>query len=132
MRRVTPRECYRSRMSSRNQGQPPRTPLLITNADLQPSELAPSSSALLAELIPKYLDPEGYAVVLGAVDQTTQLLEKQWGHSKLPPSLAELTSSPIHWIWKGWEDRSCSSCQDFDSYYSRSKLVEVERCRTIS
>jgi len=47
---------------------------------IKPSELAPSSSALLAELIPKYLDPEGYAVVLGAIDQTTKLLEKQWGH----------------------------------------------------
>jgi aldehyde dehydrogenase (NAD+) len=56
----------------------------VLTADSQPSELAPSSSALLAELIPRYLDPEGYAVVLGAVDQTTQLLEKQWGHSKLP------------------------------------------------
>ena len=76
-------------MSSRNQGQPPHNPLSIINADLQPSELAPSSSALLAELIPKYLDPEGYAVVLGAVDQTTQLLEKQWGHSKLPSSVSE-------------------------------------------
>ena len=70
-------------MSSRNQGQPTPPPLSITEANIKPSELAPSSSALLAELIPKYLDPEGYAVVLGAVDQTTQLLEKPWGHSEL-------------------------------------------------
>jgi len=122
MRHLTPRECYRSRMSSRNQGQPPRTPLSMTNADLQPSELAPSSSALLAELIPKYLDPEGYAVVLGAVDQTTQLLEKQWGHSKLPSFVVELTSSPLHWIWESWEDCSCRCRQDFDSHHFRGKL----------
>jgi hypothetical protein len=86
MRPLTPGKRHRSRMSSRNQGQPlSYPPLSMTEADdIQPSELAPSSSALLAELIPKYLDPEGYAVVLGAVDQTAQLLEKQWGHSKLP------------------------------------------------
>ncbi len=47
----------------------------------QPSELAPASSALLAELIPRYLDPEAYAVVLGGIPQATRLLEKPWGHS---------------------------------------------------
>jgi aldehyde dehydrogenase (NAD+) len=98
--------------------------LSLTEADdIQPSELAPSSSALLAELIPKYLDPEGYAVVLGAVDQTTQLLEKQWGHSELPFPLAELTSSPLYWIWKGRKDCSCRCCQDFDSHYFGGKLA---------
>ncbi|WWC64986.1 uncharacterized protein I303_107600 [Kwoniella dejecticola CBS 10117] len=49
-------------------------------AVLKVSEHAPSSSALLAELLPRYLDPEGYAVVLGAVDESTRLLEKPWGH----------------------------------------------------
>jgi len=80
--------------------------------NVQPSELAPSSSALLAELIPKYLDPEGYAVVLGAIDQTTKLLEKQWGHSKLiqTHSLLELMRSPFHRIWKSWKDRRCCCC----------------------
>ena len=48
---------------------------------IQPSELAPTSSALLAELLPQYLDTEGYAVILGAIDETTALLEKPWGHS---------------------------------------------------
>nr|XP_019007737.1 aldehyde dehydrogenase (NAD+) [Kwoniella pini CBS 10737]OCF46518.1 aldehyde dehydrogenase (NAD+) [Kwoniella pini CBS 10737] len=49
-------------------------------AVLKVSEHAPSSSALLAELLPRYLDPEGYAVVLGAVEESTKLLEKPWGH----------------------------------------------------
>ncbi|WWC92528.1 uncharacterized protein L201_007487 [Kwoniella dendrophila CBS 6074] len=49
-------------------------------AVLKVSEHAPSSSALLAELLPRYLDPEGYSVVTGAVDETTRLLEKPWGH----------------------------------------------------
>ncbi|KAK4689661.1 hypothetical protein P7C73_g451, partial [Tremellales sp. Uapishka_1] len=41
---------------------------------------SPATSALMASLIPKYLDPEGYAVVLGEVECTTKLLEKPWGH----------------------------------------------------
>lgn len=52
----------------------------------QPSELAPASAALIAELIPKYLDPEAYAVVMGGVVQTTKLLEKEWGHSQYTSS----------------------------------------------
>ena len=50
---------------------------------MQPSELAPVSSALLAELLPKYLDPEAYAVINGAVEHTTKLMELQWGHGTL-------------------------------------------------
>ncbi|ORY28000.1 Aldehyde/histidinol dehydrogenase [Naematelia encephala] len=49
-------------------------------AVIKPSELAPSSSALLAQLVPQYLDPEAYAVVLGQVEQTTELLQRKWGH----------------------------------------------------
>lgn len=45
------------------------------------SEHSPASAALMEELIPRYLDPEAYAVVNGGVDQTTVLLQKQWGHS---------------------------------------------------
>lgn len=47
---------------------------------IKPSELAPATSAVLAELIPKYLDPDAVAVVEGAVDVTTELLEQQWDH----------------------------------------------------
>lgn len=49
----------------------------------QPSELAPAVGALLAQLIPQYLDPEAYAVVLGGIEPTTALLKKQWGHGEL-------------------------------------------------
>ncbi|KAJ7889024.1 aldehyde dehydrogenase [Mycena leptocephala] len=44
------------------------------------SEIAPHYAELLAELFPKYLDPNAYRVVLGAVPETTKLLELQWDH----------------------------------------------------
>jgi aldehyde dehydrogenase (NAD+) len=43
-------------------------------AVLKPSELAPSTSRLMAELVPLHLDPEAVAVVEGGVDVTTELL----------------------------------------------------------
>ena len=36
----------------------------------------------MAELLPRYLDPEAYAIVLGDVPQVSNLLERQWGHSE--------------------------------------------------
>ena len=68
---------------------------------LKPSELTPASSALMADLVPKYLDPELYAVINGRIPETTkasfpyfggpntpiitslQILELQWDHSLL-------------------------------------------------
>ena len=68
---------------------------------LKPSELTPAFSALIAELVPKYLDPELYAIINGAIPETTkvgyslaghqinplqsplQVLEFQWDHSLL-------------------------------------------------
>ena len=68
---------------------------------LKPSELTPAFSALIAELVPKYLDPALYAVVNGGIPETTnegfspyglsnkpilislQVLELQWDHSLL-------------------------------------------------
>jgi len=47
---------------------------------LKPSELTPAFSALLADLVPKYLDPELYAVVNGGIPETTKILELQWDH----------------------------------------------------
>lgn len=44
------------------------------------SEHAPATAALFAELLPRYLDPDGYAVVLGGPEASTQLLKKRWGH----------------------------------------------------
>jgi aldehyde dehydrogenase (NAD+)/aldehyde dehydrogenase (NAD(P)+) len=47
---------------------------------LKPSELTPAFSALIAELVPKYLDPELYAVVNGGIAEATKVLELQWDH----------------------------------------------------
>ncbi|KAI0944972.1 hypothetical protein AcV7_001631 [Taiwanofungus camphoratus] len=44
------------------------------------SELAPASAQILADLLPKYLDPEAYAFVNGAVPETTHLLDLRWDH----------------------------------------------------
>ncbi len=49
-------------------------------AVIKPSELAPASAYVLAKLIPKYMDPEAFSVVLGAVPETTALLEQKWDH----------------------------------------------------
>ncbi|KAI0353663.1 aldehyde dehydrogenase [Trametes cingulata] len=49
-------------------------------AVLKPSEQTPATSQLMAELVPKYLDPELYHVVNGGVPETTKLLELQWDH----------------------------------------------------
>ncbi|KAK4049060.1 Hexadecenal dehydrogenase [Microbotryomycetes sp. JL201] len=48
-------------------------------AIIKPSELAPNTAALLAELVPKYLD-DCVKVVNGAVDQTTALLKLKFDH----------------------------------------------------
>lgn len=40
---------------------------------LKPSEMTPAFSALLANLLPKYLDPELYSVINGAVPETTKV-----------------------------------------------------------
>ncbi len=46
----------------------------------KPSEIAPATSAALARLIPRYLDPEAVVVVEGGVPETTALLEQRWDH----------------------------------------------------
>jgi aldehyde dehydrogenase (NAD+) len=47
---------------------------------MKPSELAPATSALIAELVPRYLDQETFLVVQGGVPETTALLERRWDH----------------------------------------------------
>ncbi len=47
---------------------------------LKPSEVSSACSALLAELVPQYLDAQAIHVVEGAVDETTQLLECPFDH----------------------------------------------------
>lgn len=61
-------------------------------AIIKPAELSPASSALMARLIPLYLDPSAYAVVLGGPEISGHLLKKQWGHSGLS-TLARLALS---------------------------------------
>ncbi|KAH9177751.1 NAD-aldehyde dehydrogenase [Lactarius sanguifluus] len=66
---------------------------------LKPSELTPAFSALVAELVPKYLDPGLYAVINGAIPETTKVLELQWDHSPRVASIvltaAAKTLSPV-------------------------------------
>jgi len=49
-------------------------------AVVKPSELAPHVSSLLAEELPRFLDPECVRVVEGGVEETTSLLAEAWDH----------------------------------------------------
>ncbi|NND44921.1 MAG: aldehyde dehydrogenase family protein [Xanthomonadales bacterium] len=49
-------------------------------AVIKPSELAPATSAALAELLPRYLDPEAIAVIEGDADTASALLAQYWDH----------------------------------------------------
>jgi len=46
----------------------------------KPSELAPATSAALAHLVPRYLDPAGVGIVEGGVPEATALLAERWDH----------------------------------------------------
>lgn len=47
---------------------------------VKPSELAPATSAVLAELIPAHLDTDAVAVVEGGIPETTALLAERFDH----------------------------------------------------
>ncbi|KAG5338228.1 hypothetical protein C0989_007898 [Termitomyces sp. Mn162] len=49
-------------------------------AVIKVSEIAPNYGELLARLLPRYLDPSAYRVVLGGIPEVTRLLELQWDH----------------------------------------------------
>jgi aldehyde dehydrogenase (NAD+) len=49
-------------------------------AIVKPSELAPATSALIARHLPDYLDAECFAVVEGAVEESTALLRERFDH----------------------------------------------------
>ena len=49
-------------------------------AVLKPSEVAPYTSKTIANLVPRYLDRNAFAVVEGAVQETTALLAQRWDH----------------------------------------------------
>ena len=45
---------------------------------LKPSEIAPATSALLAKLLPEYVDNSCIKVVEGGIPETTALLAQRW------------------------------------------------------
>ncbi|GGD79129.1 aldehyde dehydrogenase family protein [Lacimicrobium alkaliphilum] len=47
---------------------------------VKPSELSPNTSALIATLLPQYLDQQAFAVVEGAVEETTEVLKQHFDH----------------------------------------------------
>jgi acyl-CoA reductase-like NAD-dependent aldehyde dehydrogenase len=47
-------------------------------AVIKPSEMCAATSALIAELVPRYMDTSAVAVVQGAVPETTALLDQHW------------------------------------------------------
>lgn len=47
---------------------------------LKPSELSAATSSLLADLIPKYMDNEAFAVYEGGVEETTALLKQRFDY----------------------------------------------------
>lgn len=49
-------------------------------AVIKPSENAPTVSALLERLVPRYLDHRAVAVVTGGADVAAELLEQKWDH----------------------------------------------------
>ena len=49
-------------------------------AVLKPSEVTQHTSAALARILPRYLDPEAFVVIEGGVPETTELLEQRFDH----------------------------------------------------
>jgi acyl-CoA reductase-like NAD-dependent aldehyde dehydrogenase len=47
-------------------------------AVLKPSEIGEATAQQTAEMVPRYLDPEAVAVVLGGIPETTALLDQKW------------------------------------------------------
>ena len=47
-------------------------------AVIKPSELAPATSTLLADMLPRYLDADAVRVVEGGIPETTALLAQPW------------------------------------------------------
>jgi acyl-CoA reductase-like NAD-dependent aldehyde dehydrogenase len=47
-------------------------------AVLKPSEIGEATAQQTADMVPKYLDPDAVAVVLGGIPETTALLDQKW------------------------------------------------------
>jgi len=68
---------------------------------VKPSELAPAAAQVMAELLPRYLDPAAVKVVLGGIPETTELLKERWGQlpsPEMPPgSTTSSTRAQARW-----------------------------------
>src|SRR6266581_2121794 len=49
-------------------------------AVIKPSEVSAATAEAIARFLPQYLDGDAFSVVLGAVPETTALLEQHWDH----------------------------------------------------
>jgi aldehyde dehydrogenase (NAD+) len=49
-------------------------------AVIKPSDMAPATATVIAQLVPEYLDTKAFSVVLGGRTETTALLEQKWDH----------------------------------------------------
>src|ERR1700730_380687 len=49
-------------------------------AVINPSEVSAATAEAIARFLPQYMDRKAFSVVLGAVPETTALLEQQWDH----------------------------------------------------
>ena len=49
-------------------------------AVMKPSEITTHTSAAIARILPRYLDPDAFAVVEGGIAETTELLEHPYDH----------------------------------------------------
>src|SRR2546421_12245319 len=49
-------------------------------AVINPSEVSPATGAVIVRYLPESLDRKAFSVVLGAVPETTALLEQPWDH----------------------------------------------------
>jgi acyl-CoA reductase-like NAD-dependent aldehyde dehydrogenase len=47
---------------------------------VKPSELAPKTASVIAKLMAKYMDPDCFAVVLGGIPETTELLSLKFDY----------------------------------------------------
>ncbi|KZT02806.1 aldehyde dehydrogenase [Laetiporus sulphureus 93-53] len=57
---------------------------------LKPSELTPTMTSLLAELVSKYLDPDVVQLVNGSVPETTRVLELPFDHIRCNGHVAQI------------------------------------------
>ncbi|XP_076048576.1 aldehyde dehydrogenase type III [Oratosquilla oratoria] len=47
---------------------------------IKPSEMSPATAKVIADLVPKYLDPECFKVVCGGISETTELLKQKFDY----------------------------------------------------